>query len=128
MQTLPKILTVFHQIPEFVEFCIPELKSLFDMHGIPPHQLFDLPDNLKTFQINRKCFPSFPYVYIHVNDLDLCKQVLNRAVSITAFLETISEGDNYEQLFQNINWEILQKTIDADRFAFFVDTNEKKIP
>lgn len=127
MQSLPKILTVFHQIPEFVEFCIPEVKSLFEMHGIPPHQLFDLPDHLKSYQINRRCFASFPYVYINVEDLEICKQVLNRAITVTAFLETISEGENYEQLFKNIKLDVLQKAMDVEKFAFFVVSNEKKI-
>ena len=37
-----RILAFFKQPPEFINFCIPEIKSLFALHGIQPWEIFDI--------------------------------------------------------------------------------------
>jgi hypothetical protein len=35
-----KILAILTVCPEYIEFCLPELKSLFSMHGVNLKELF----------------------------------------------------------------------------------------
>ena len=122
-----KVLTVFHLIPEFIEFCIPELKSLMSLFGVPPHELFNMDISKINPSLSRKDFPYFPYVYIDVPDLSICEKVLKRSTLITAFLEAISEGNNYDEIFNNIDLEKMKCWLDTEKFAIFVDTHKNKI-
>lgn len=127
-----KILTVFLQIPEYIEFCIPELKSLFSGYNIPLKELFkyEIPQEefpQETYKITRRSFKNFPYVYISIPDPIILKEILNRSVLVVAFLESLSEGNSYEEVLKNINPSQMEPYIkEKEPFAFFVETHQVK--
>ena len=128
-----KILTIFLQIPEYVEFCIPELKSLFSGYQIPLKEFFkyeipqeQFPD--ETYKITRKSFKNFPYVYISIPDPIILKEILNRSILIVAFLESLSEGTTYPEVLKNIDpCQIEPYVKEPEPFAFFVETHQISI-
>lgn len=128
-----KILTVFLQVPEYIEFCIPELKSLFSGYNIPLKELFkyEIPSEefpQESYKITRHSFKNFPYVYLSIPDPIILPDILNRAVLIVAFLESLSEGMNYPEVLKNIDPLQMEPYIkEKDPFAFFVETHQLKI-
>ena len=128
-----KILTIFLQIPEFIEFCIPELKSLFSPYKIPLKELFkheisteNFPD--EPYKITRKTFKNFPYVYINIPDKAILNEILGRSILIVAFLESFSEGSCYEEVIANVDNKQLEEYLTKEeKFAFFVETHQISI-
>ena len=129
-----KILTVFLQIPEYIEFCIPELKSLFSGYQIPLKEFFkyeippeQFPD--ESYKITRESFKNFPYVYISIPDPIILKEILNRSILIVAFLESLSEGRTYPEVLKNIDHSQIEPYVnDPEPFAFFVETHQISMP
>ena len=81
-----RILAFFKQPPEYINFCIAELKSLFALHNIPAWEAFDLtPQQVelvkeKPYMLNKDLFPSFPFVYIKNHDYDLLRSIMKRSL------------------------------------------------
>lgn len=128
-----KILTVFLQIPEYIDFCIPELKALFSGYNIPLKELFkhEIPHDQfpnETYKITRKSFKNFPFVYLSIPDPIILKEIMNRSILIVAFLESLSEGSTYPELLKNIDPIQIEPYVEAtEPFAFFVETHQLKI-
>ena len=71
-QQMKKVLAILAVNPDYVEFAIPELKSLLSKLPIPFTTLFSesmpLPD--KNYQISHKVIKNFPYVTLTVPNFD----------------------------------------------------------
>jgi hypothetical protein len=66
-----KVLAYFKHPPEYTRFCIPEIKALFSIFGIPLCDIFEYPNQelyelskTKPYLIQEDSFPTFPFVYI----------------------------------------------------------------
>lgn len=117
-----RILAFFKQPPEFVNFCIAELKSLFALHNVPHWEVFDLtPEQTelvkeKPYMLNKDLFPSFPFVYIKSHhDFDLLRSIMKRSLLLKYFVRVFSEGNSIEELIQNV---------DKEEIAYFMETQE----
>ena len=128
-----KILTIFLQIPEYIEFCIPELKSLFSGYQIPLKEFFKYeisPEKFPSepYKITRKDFKNFPYVCISIPDPIILKEIFNRSILIVGFLELISEGSSYPEVLENINQTEMEPYVKSkEPFAFYVETHQISI-
>lgn len=124
-----RILAYFNQPPEYINFCIAEIKSLFALHNIPPSDVFDIksPELLelvkqKPYKLTRDQFPSFPFIYIKDHSDELLKTIISRSILIKSFVRVFSEGDTVEELIQNVDREEVKDFLETDdSFSFMVD-------
>ena len=131
------LLTIFRQKPEYLNFCIAELKSLLSPYNPNPFDLFehDLKGHEeyvkdKPFRINKEIFPNFPFVYVKVDNVEVVHKVMERAILIRAFVDVFAEGANYEELLSNIhkNMDRAREYIESpEPIAFELEANNKSL-
>ena len=131
------LLTIFRQKPEYLDFCIAELKSLLYPYYKNPFTVFEhelkgheeyVKD--KHYRINREIFTNFPFVYIKVDNEDIPHEIIKRAILIRAFVDVFAEGDNYEELFSNLNANMDKARVYIESevpIAFEVEANNKSL-
>jgi len=128
-----RLLAFFRQPPEYINFCIAELKSLFALHNIPACDVFDFPTpeiaemvKQKPYMLNKDLFPSFPFVYLKNQDDELLEKIISRSILIKSFVRVLSEGKSIEELIANVDKEKSKDIIESeDSFCFFVDAHNK---
>ena len=130
-----KLLTIFRQKPEYLNFCIAELKSLLYCYNKNPFDLFEhelkgheeyVKD--KPFRINKQIFPNFPFIYVKVDNEDVVHKVMERAILIKAFVDVFAEGPNYEELILNLqnNMDRAREYIESpEPIAFEIEGKNK---
>ena len=128
-----RILAFFRQPPEYVNFCIAEMKSLFAIHGVPAWEIFDH-DSQETVKmikekphtLTKDIFPYFPMVYMKNHSDELLKAVIDRSVLTKMFLRVISEGDTVEELIKNVDLEESRDIIESpDSLSFLFDVHNR---
>ena len=104
-----KLLAVFREKPEYLDFCIPELKSLIYPYNKSVFDLFEHDVKgkeeifkEKTYNLNMKFFKDFPYIYVKLDNEDITKKIINNAILTRAFIKVFGEGLNYEMLFEDL--------------------------
>jgi tRNA G10 N-methylase Trm11 len=128
-----RLLAFFRHPPELSRFCIAELKALFRIHNIQPHEIFDFQNpehetlaKEKPYMINEDLFPNFPFVYLKNHPEEILRQIIDRAILIKEFVNVISEGSTYEEVIANVNLEQFKPYLDStDTFLFRVDPHSK---
>jgi len=125
-----RVLAFFKQPPEYVHFCIAELKSLFALHNIPAWEAFDLtPQQVelvkeKPYLLNKELFPSFPFVYLKNHNYDILRSIMKRSLLVKYFVRVFSEGNNIDELIQNVDVEEIKPFLD-ESFSFTVDAHNR---
>lgn len=128
-----RLLVQFKQVPEFINFCVAELKSLFTLHNIPPWEIFDIESQEqidlikeKPYMLTREILPSFPFVYLKNHSEEVLKSVISRSVLVKSFMHVISEGKSTEELIQNVNLDEARDLLESlDPFSFLIDTHNR---
>ncbi len=95
-----RLLAHFKQPPEYIHFCIAELKSLFALHNVPHWDIFELdsPEKVnlikdKPYRLTKDLFPNFPFVFLknHHNETML-KSIISRSILVKSFVRVYSQG------------------------------------
>ena len=127
-----RILAQFKQIPEYINFCIAELKSLFTIHGVAPWEIFEMENEQielikeKPYMLTRELFPTFPFVYLKPHSEEILKSIISRSLLTKSFVKIISEGNSTEELIQNVDVEKYRDILESpDSFCFMVDTHNR---
>ncbi len=128
-----RYLAYFTYPPEYLRFCVAELKALFSIHNIPPSEIFEFPTpeayelaKTKPYLINEQTFPTFPFVFLKSQDHKVFKEVTERAILLKSITRLFSTGKSHEELVQNVDKEEMKSFFeDKGTFSFIVERHDR---
>lgn len=101
-----KTLVILKIHPDYIDFSVPELNSLLQLHGEDLKNVYkyEFPENgfpKNMHEIQRNTFKNFPYIQVNISNTELLAKICSRAITIEAFVEVLAEGASYAQLYEN---------------------------
>ena len=98
------------------------MESLAQLYGkVTKEELYDC--DVAKFDPTRS-----PFLFVKLQNDDICKKIAKRAVMINRFTEVISRGETLEQLLENVEKPILDPILARkERFRFKVEAMNRKL-
>lgn len=130
-----RYLAFFTYPPEYIKFCIAELKALFSIYNIPPSEIFEFPSpdlyeiaKAKPYLIKEETFPTFPFVFLKPHDHKILKEITERSILIKSIIRVFSTGKNHEELVNNVDKEEMKELLESkDTFSFLVEPHDRTL-
>lgn len=92
---------------KYLDFCLPELEALADMHGVPPNALYHEKNPRECLDIKKS-----PMVYVHLPSESVAREISSRSVLIKEIINVLSQAKtSYEELVKNVDVPSLQQVI-----------------
>lgn len=121
MESSKRFLVHFIKKFKYLDFCLAELESLSDMHGIKKDQLYVEPRDTLNVQKN-------PLVYVNMPNEEVAKKIVDRAILIKEVIDVISEATSYQGLLDNVDKSRLLPILEEGKtFRFNIEAVGRKI-
>lgn len=94
---------------KYLDFCLPELEALAELHGVKAASLYNEKTPKEAMDIK-----AAPYVYVNLPNDAVAKGIQQRSVLIKEIINVLSEAKgSYEDLVKGVDLPALQKVIDT---------------
>lgn len=119
METSRRYLVHFFKKWKYLDFCLPELESLAEMHGADISTLYDETTNARASIDMKKS----TLVYVNLPSDEVARQIQSRSIMIKEIIDVFSESKgSYDELVKNVDVALLQSQISTtNKFKFLLE-------